>query len=146
MCPWRPRQTKYGQLPNILYIIRKHEPLGTEFKTICCPLTGIMTFMEIQHGKYRMKNMRLQKDARATAFFLIRCVDNCHQNGKLLKDTVKGDAWFGSVKCAINIGRRGQAGLIQVKSNHGLFPKKYIKYTLTHTPGGTHIVLKGAHH
>ena len=92
MCVWRPRQTKYGQLPNISYIIRKPEPLGTEFKTICCPLTGIITFIEIQRGKDGMKNMRLQKDFGATVACLIRCAEGCHQGGESLKDIVKGDA------------------------------------------------------
>ena len=64
MCAWRPRQSKLGRLPNISYIIRKPEPLGTEYKTICCPITGVMTYMEIQRGKEGMKNMRLQKEIR----------------------------------------------------------------------------------
>lgn len=53
MSPWRPRTSKNGGLPNISYIIRKPEPLGTEFKTVCCPITGVMTYMEIQRGKLK---------------------------------------------------------------------------------------------
>ena len=119
--------------------------MGTEFKTICCPLIGIMTFMEIQRDKDGMKNMRLQKDVGATAACSIRCAEGCHQGGESLKDIVKGDAWFGSVKCVTNLGRRGRAGFLQVKSNHGLFPKIYIEAMLKNAPGGTHIVLKGTH-
>ena len=51
MSAWRPRTSKNGGLPNISYIIRKPEPLGTEFKTVCCPVSGVMIRMEIQRGK-----------------------------------------------------------------------------------------------
>ena len=54
MSAWRPRTSKNGGLPNISYIIRKPEPLGTEFKTVCCPATGVMTYMEIQRGMYKI--------------------------------------------------------------------------------------------
>ena len=62
-----------------------------------------------------------------------------------MKDIVKGYAWFGSVKYATKLGRRRRAGFLQVKSNHGLFPKIYIEAMLKNAPGGTHIVLKGTH-
>lgn len=52
MSAWRPRTSKNGGLPNISYIIRKPEPLGTEFKTVCCQSTGVMIWLEIQRGKY----------------------------------------------------------------------------------------------
>ena len=52
MSAWRPRTSKNGGLPNISYIERKPEPLGTEFKTSCCPVTGVMTRMEIQRGEF----------------------------------------------------------------------------------------------
>ena len=52
MSAWRPRTSKNGGLPNINYIIRKPEPLGTEFKTVCCPVSGVMTRVEIQQGRF----------------------------------------------------------------------------------------------
>ena len=52
MSAWRPRTSKNGGLPNISFIKRKPEPLGTEFKTVCCPVSGVMTRMEIQRGNY----------------------------------------------------------------------------------------------
>ena len=59
--------------------------------------------------------------------------------------TVKGDAWFGSVKCDIAFALRERAFLDQVKANHGLFLKDYIEEQLLDTPGCTHIVLKSSH-
>ena len=92
MCAWRPRQTRFGRLPSISYIIRKPEPLGTEYKNICCPITGVMTFMEIQRGKARMFQMRLQRELGATAACTIRCTEGSHQGSEHLHVTVKGDA------------------------------------------------------
>ena len=145
MCAWRPRQTRFGRLPNISYIIRKPEPLGTEYKNICCPITGVMTFMEIQRGKAGMSQMRLQRELGATAACTIRCTEGSHQGSEHLHVTVKGDAWFGSVKCAVGLAQRGRAFVGQIKSNHALFPKIYIEDKLKDAPGGTHIVLKGTY-
>ena len=40
MSAFCPQSTKRGDLPNISYIKRKPEPLGTEFKVTCCSKTG----------------------------------------------------------------------------------------------------------
>ena len=55
MSAFRPQTTATGGLPKLTFIIRKPENLGTEFKTSVCPMTGVMTFMEIQRGKEDMK-------------------------------------------------------------------------------------------
>ena len=39
MSTWRPCKDKTGGLPNISFILRKPEPLGTEFKSMACSLT-----------------------------------------------------------------------------------------------------------
>jgi hypothetical protein len=44
MSAWRPRKDKTEGLPNISFILRKPEPLGTEFKSMACSLTGICLF------------------------------------------------------------------------------------------------------
>ena len=40
MSAWCPQSTKTGGLPHLSFILRKPEPLGTEFKCICCSETG----------------------------------------------------------------------------------------------------------
>jgi hypothetical protein len=40
MSAWCPQSTKTGGLPHLSFILRKPEPLGTEFKCICCTKTG----------------------------------------------------------------------------------------------------------
>jgi hypothetical protein len=42
MSAWQPRKDKTGGLPNISFILRKPEPLGTEFKSMACSVTGIL--------------------------------------------------------------------------------------------------------
>ena len=56
MSTWRPRTSKTGGLPNITYIIRKPEPLGTEFKCATCSKSSVMMFLELQRGKDGMKS------------------------------------------------------------------------------------------
>jgi hypothetical protein len=40
MSAWKPQTTKTGGLPHLSFILRKPEPLGTEFKTLACAVTG----------------------------------------------------------------------------------------------------------
>ena len=54
------RTTKTGELPNISYVKRKPEPLGTEVKNIVDGISGSMLWIEIQEGKERMKNKEFQ--------------------------------------------------------------------------------------
>ena len=82
------------------------------------------------------------KRIRENAACTIRCAEGFHQGGEQLHVTVKGYAWFGSVKYAVGLAQRGRAFVGQIKSNHSLFPKKYIEDKLKEAPGGTHIVLK----
>ena len=144
MSAWRPRTSKNGGLPNISYIIRKPEPLGTEFKTVCCPVTGVMTYMEIQRGKSGMSTQPYHKDLGATAACTIRAGEatNVHQEARTI---LMGDAWFGSVKAASVASKRKMEAVYQIKSNHGLYPKQFIEDALKDGPGGTHIVLEGKH-
>ena len=54
MSSYMPRTTKTGTLPNLSYVARKPEPLGTEFKNIVDGVTGVLLWLEIQEGKQRM--------------------------------------------------------------------------------------------
>ena len=58
---------------------------------------------------------------------------------------MKGDAWFGSVKAAAALSKEGIEAVLQIKTGHSLFPKKFIGDSLAGCPGGDHIVLKGTH-
>ena len=55
MSAFIPRTTKSGNLPNLSFIKRKPEPLGTEFKVAMDGLTGKSLFLKIQEGKSKIK-------------------------------------------------------------------------------------------
>ena len=42
---------------------------------------------------------------------------------------LQADAWFGSVKAAVALGKKGYKAVLQVKTRHGHFPKKFIEET-----------------
>ena len=61
-------------------------------------------------------------------------------------NVIKGDAWFGSVKTVANIKQKAvMESVMQIKNNHALFLKEFIKDALEGGPGVVHIVLKGVH-
>ena len=41
------RTTAKGNLPHLSYIFRKTEPLGTEFNTVACSVTGAFILIEL---------------------------------------------------------------------------------------------------
>ena len=61
------------------------------------------------------------------------------------KKVIKGNAWFRSVKAAAALANEGIEAVLQVKTGHSLYPKKFIEERLKGCPGGIHIVLKGRH-
>jgi hypothetical protein len=53
------------------------------------------------------------------------------------------DAWFGAIKSAVALAKKVYKAVLQVKTGHGLFPKKFIdESTLEGSPGGVWIVLE----
>ena len=93
MCAYQPRKDKFGGLPNISFIKRKPKPLGTEFKTLCDTVTGVMVHMEIQEGKEAMRVKTHARELGVTCACTLRLAETCKQG-----TTVMGDSWFGSVK------------------------------------------------
>jgi hypothetical protein len=55
---------------------------------------------------------------------------------------LQADAWFGSVKAAVALGKNGYKAVLQVKTRHGHFPKKFIEETLKEATGGVWIILE----
>ena len=76
-------------------------------------------------------------------FLLYNSKFNGH--GEPYKMVIKGDAWFGSVKAAAALADEGTEAVLQVKTDHSLLQKKFIKDALSGSSGGVHIVLRGRH-
>ena len=152
MSAFRLQTTATGGLPKLSYIVRKPENLGTEFKCSVCPVTGVMLFLEIQRKKDEMKKLRHHEELGATAACTLRIAEGVTQNkpnemgptGRA-KEIIIGDSWFGSVKAAVALRRAGFECVLQVKTNHALFPKKQIEEVLGPAPGGSSMVLRGIH-
>jgi len=58
---------------------------------------------------------------------------------------LRADAWFGSVKAVAALAKKGYKAVLQVKTGHRLFPKKFIESALEDAPGGVWIVLEATH-
>ena len=54
-----------GNFPPLSYIFRQPEPLGTEFKTVACSVTGALLFIEVQRGEGRDEEQPLPEGARS---------------------------------------------------------------------------------
>lgn len=148
MSAYKPRKGKTGGLPNISYIQRKPEPLGTEFKSLACSVTGIMLYLEIQRGKDEMlKWSRMHRELGATTSCTLRAVidtENCGQNCEThRKNLFYGDSWFSSVKTADAVIEEGHEWIGPVKTSHRLFPQKELEGKMKNWPGGTSLVMEG---
>ena len=132
MSAFRPRTTKTGGLPNISFIIRKPEPLGTEFKdTACKKVRGAIKHLELQRGKMGMRSKEYCAEMGATAACTLRmCEAGRQEMAEGERAGIKGDAWFGSVVAADELGSRGMEAVCQVSSFFVQFHSLYITNNL----------------
>jgi hypothetical protein len=127
MSAYRPCTTKLGGLPNISYILRKPEPLGTEFKTSVCPRLNVMKHLEICEGKDNMRSKPFQKElGRTTACAVRMSQGTCQTFIDQKVEVVSGDSWFSSVKSVVIIKKHcthQKELFFSVKTAHSFFPK-----------------------
>jgi len=67
MSALRNRKNQTGNLPNISFLLRKPEPLGTELKDSGCKVIGDLRFLELQRGKLPMREKEYCSNLGATA-------------------------------------------------------------------------------
>ena len=116
------RTTAKGNLPHLSYIFRKTEPLGTEFNTVACSVTGDLLFIEVQRGKEGTKDSRYQQELGATAACTKRMMEETKGIGQKSK---KGGtkycflfhSWFASNKAAEAAMELGAELIGMVKTN-----------------------------
>jgi hypothetical protein len=102
-----------------------------------------MHFMEIQRGKDGMKSKRSNQEVGATAGCTLQLLLEALPIESDQSHGIHTDTWFGSVRTASKVSRRGHEGMFQVKHYHSLFPKAFIEEALKEAPGGVHIILEG---
>jgi len=64
-----------GKLPHLSFILHKLENLGTEFKVVACPITGIILFLEIQKGHETMQQAFYSLQCGVTAASVLHLVE-----------------------------------------------------------------------
>jgi hypothetical protein len=154
MSAFRPQTRKNGDLPNLSFIPRKPEPLGAEFKAICCAVTAMMIWIELQRGRDAMRAAEFAATSGVTAACTMRGardskryvgygdVDEDDPNDP--NEVFFGDSWFSSVETTCQLWNRFKCrygGIL--KTNHSRFPKAWIEKTMKDWPAGSHIVLEG---
>ena len=139
------RTTKTGGLPNLSFVTRKPEPLGTEFKNIVDGMTGAMLWLEIQEGKERMRQREYTQDLGGTAACVLRDVKDAahfkHHHNMNIEDgddapyLFFGDSWFRLVKAAANVNIQNYRACFMVKAAHSRNPKNFLEETMQDFPG-----------
>ncbi len=84
-----------------------------------------------------MKDKLHVAELGVTAACTVRLLEDA-QSGDDQIALLQADAWFGSVA----VGKQGHQAVLQVKTGHALYPKKFINDTLKDAPGGVWIALE----
>ena len=154
------RTTKSGNLPNLSYVQRKPEPLGTEFKNLVDGMVGDLCWLEVQEGKERMSKKQYHMSLGACSATVMRgvvdssssvpiplgverpMVDNDGSEGTNYKKLFLGDSWFGSVRSCLEVAKAGHHSCFIIKQGNARSPKKFLEETMKDFPGGIWIVLE----
>ena len=156
----RPRTTATSTLPNLSFINRKPEPLGSEFKATCGTKVGNILKLEVQRGKVGMVNAKYNKKYGATTGCTLRLTEATQYCGtrsnerKMAAQNFKSelfleDSWFGSVKAVEQQkcmhfdddgNPAGHEVIAALKTNSSLFPKKEIEEKMKDYPSGSQLV------
>ena len=137
------RATKTGTLPNLSFVMRKPEPLGTKFKTIVDGLSGIMLWLEVQEGKEQMSKLAHTKELGGTAACVVRGVElmqdhqyideldlDLHSNDDNAPQEKKpfllfADSWFDSIKAVSEVCKLGHHPCFNIKNGHSRVPRAF---------------------
>jgi hypothetical protein len=103
-----------------------------------------LTTLEIQRAKQHTPKLKYNREFGATADVCLHLIEAADPEDGL-KECIKGDAWFGSVRACAALGGKGHKAFLQIKGNKGLYPKTFIEEQMGATPGETSIVLKGTY-
>ena len=148
MSAYRPQTRKTGNLPNISFVLRKPEPLGTELKTVASKgMNGPMVYAEVQEGKEGMKHKSYFLPYGTTTACVLRLVEGTRDNGQQpdpeLRNLFLGDSWFASLKTAVAVFEEMDSEFVgPIKNGHKHFPRNYLETTMKDWPPGTHLVLE----
>ena len=112
----------HRNLKGKIKIIRKPHPIGNEIKNMADAVTKIVMNMELYEGKEYMKEKDHVKEYGATTATTIWLTAPYHGTGH----RIIADSWFGSVKTAVALSKRGLYSIMLVKTAHKDFPRLYL--------------------
>ena len=148
MSAFRPQTEKTGNLPNISYIMRKPEDLGTELKGVASTsCNGPMLHLEVQEGKEPMKKKIFCSTYGTTCSCTLRMAQATQNNGNkpdpLVRNLYYGDSWFASLRTAAAVRNELSCEFVGVVKNaHKNFPRKFLEDTMSSWPPGSHLVME----
>ena len=147
----RPQTMKTGNLPHLSSIMRKPEPLGTEFKVCADTVTQVMLYLEIQKGALPMQSEKYACNHKATTACVLRMAEGTARDHNTNIDKVDvgippqtylGDSWFSSVETALEMALRGYHYIGVIKTAHSGYPKLFLEEKMKNYPAGSHLVLE----
>ena len=125
MSAWRGKQGKKDtkKIPKLMFVKRKPEPLGAEFKDIADAQSKILLRAEITKGKAEVvKPKYFSKENGATAATTMRLAEPWFGTRRV----VAGDSWFASVRTAEMLEKNGLYFIGDVKTGTKRFVPKDI--------------------
>src|SRR6056300_842834 len=151
----RPKTSKTGGLPNITYEARKPVNLGTMLRNAIEGFSGIFAHHDIVQDmttqrlkKYLQEdNVSAMPQGETIQVHVAESLRQC-EGAKLQKGGwVGGDAWFGSVPCAVELKKRLDVySTFIVKQNQQYYPMEVLHAILMarygDRPGGHWVVMK----
>ena len=141
------RTTAKGNLPHLSYIFRKPYPLGKEFKTVACYVTGDLLCIEVQRGREGMKDSKYQKDLGSTTactkimMEATKGIGQKYRKGRT-KDCFLFYSWFDSKKAAESAMEVGAKFIGMVKTNTKGFCKETIEKLTKYWTRDYYLVLR----
>lgn len=118
MSVWTNRWT----CPGWMFVPRKPHPMGNEYHSLCCGLSGIMYAIELVEGKDRPREVPPPKFSQfgKTAGLLLRLTDSIHHSGRV----VIMDSGFCVLLALLKLASVGVYGSAVIKKRR--FWPKYI--------------------
>ena len=129
MSAWRPKTSQFGGLPNLTFEPRKPKPLGTMFKNGVEATTGIMVTQDVVQGSVEQRDKKYDGDVSSLPrkepimAHVAETLRLCESSNLVSGGWVGGDAWFGSIPCAVKL-----------KNKFGVFSTFIIKQNLQYCP------------
>ena len=109
----------HHNLKGKIKIIWKPRPVGNEIKNLSDGATNIVHNMELYERKDIVAHMEHVKPFGATTATVIRITQPYHS----IRRRVIADSWFGSVKSAVELLKKGLYSIMLVKTAHKQFPR-----------------------